>query len=73
MVIDARGLRHPEPLRLLREAVPSLCSLDGSIEVLLDDEVAFRHIRTYAAVSGCTYEVKRTDGFYRILIESTCA
>ncbi len=73
MVIDARGRRHPEPLRLLREAAPSLCSLDGTLEILVDDEEAFRHIRTYAAISGCACEVHRAEGHYRVLIESPCA
>jgi len=72
MVIDARGLKAPEPLQRLREIAPTMCSLDGQIELLIDDEAAFKQVRTYAAVSGCRHETSREEGYYRIRIEAAC-
>lgn len=72
MLIDARGLRYPEPLRRLREISPTMCSVDGYIDVLVDDEKALKQLRTYAAVSGCEYEVDRMNDYYRIRITSSC-
>ena len=72
MVIDARGLKHPGPLQKLREAAPTICSINGYIDLLVDDEHALKQIKTYAAISGCKYEVTRMDGYYNIRIEGTC-
>lgn len=72
MLINARGLKYPEPLQKLREAAPSMCSLDGYIDILIDDEAALKQVQTYAVVSGCKFEVKRLDDCYRIRIESSC-
>ena len=72
MLIDARGLKHPEPLEKLREIAPTMCSLDGYVELLIDDEKALKQVKVYAAVSGCPYEVKKLDDCYSIRIESTC-
>ena len=73
MVIDARGLRHPEPLEKLREIAPTMCSVDGYVELLIDDEKALKQVKIYAAVSGSTYEVKKLDNYYSIRIEGTCS
>ena len=73
MVIDARGLKHPEPLQKLREIAPTMCSLDGYVELLIDDEEALKHLRTYAVISGCKHEIEKRDAYYSIRIEGTCS
>ncbi|MGD1076485.1 MAG: sulfurtransferase TusA family protein [Thermodesulfovibrionales bacterium] len=72
MLIDARGLKHPETLQKLREMCPTFCSLDEYIELLVDDEYALRQIKKYAAISGCEYEIQKQDASYTIRIKSSC-
>jgi TusA-related sulfurtransferase len=72
MVIDARGLKHPEPLQKLRETCPSLCSIEGYVDLLVDDEDALTQLKRYAAISGCDYEIQKLDAYYSIRIKSTC-
>ena len=72
MVIDARGLKHPEPLQKLRETCTSLCSIEGYVDLLVDDEYALTQLKRYAAISGCDYEIQKLDTYYSIRIKSTC-
>jgi len=72
MLIDARGLKFPEPLHKLREISPTTCSIDGYVELLVDDEKALRQLKTYAAISGCEYEILNLNTHYSIRIKSTC-
>ncbi|MGD0885299.1 MAG: hypothetical protein ABSA46_10610 [Thermodesulfovibrionales bacterium] len=72
MLIDARGLKHPETLQRLREICPTLCSLDQHVDLLVDDEYALSQLKKYAAISGCEYEIQKQDACHLIRIKSSC-
>lgn len=72
MVIDARGLKHPEPLKKLKEHFSTVCSIQDYVDMLVDDEKEARQVKTYAAMSGSEYEVEKMDSHYRVRIKSPC-
>lgn len=72
MVIDARGLRHPEPIKKLKESFSTMCSIDDYVDLLVDDEDEVKQVKIYSAMSGCKYEVKKTGSYFTVRIESPC-
>ncbi len=73
MVIDARGLKHPEPLQKLKEHFSTMCSINDYVDLLVDDEKEIKLVKIYAAMSGSECEVEELDDYYRIRIKSPCA
>lgn len=72
MVIDARGLKHPEPLKKLKEHFSTMCSIDEYVDLLVDNENELKNVKIYAVMSGCEYEIEKLDGYYKIRIKSPC-
>lgn len=72
MIIDARGQRHPEPLRRLKEHFSTMCSIDDYVDLLVDDEDEVKQVKIYAAMSGCEYEVSKSDNYFTVRIKSPC-
>ena len=66
MRIDTRGLKHPEPLKRIREAVSSICTDDVDVEVLVDTCEYSRTVKGFADMSGCRTEVEE-NGEYCIV------
>lgn len=73
MLIDARGLRHPEPIKKLKESFSTMCSIDDYVDLLVDDENEVKQVKIYSAMSGCNPEVKKTSDYYTIRIKSPCS
>lgn len=73
MLIDARGLRHPEPIKKLKESFSTMCSIDDYVDLLVDDENEVKQVKIYSAMSGCKTEVKKTSDYYTIRIKSPCS
>lgn len=73
MIIDARGLKHPEPLRKLLGHFSTLCSIQDFVDLLVDDEKEVKQVKIYAAMSGSECEAEKQDGHYRVRIKSPCA
>lgn len=70
--IDARGLKHPEPLKRLKESFSTMCSIDDYVDLIIDSDAQLKPIKTYAAMSGCEFEVRRESDFIIIRIKSPC-
>lgn len=70
--IDARGLKHPEPLKRLKDFFSTMCSIDDYVDLIIDSEAELKPIKTYAAMSGCEFEVKTEDSYLVIRIKSPC-
>jgi TusA-related sulfurtransferase len=72
MEIDARGLKHPEPLRLLRDALQNQCSIEEKVTILVDSREEAKQVKTFAGFSGHGVEVEETGDHYRIRIDRMC-
>lgn len=73
MIIDARGLKHPEPLKRLKETVTTMCTIENYVDLLVDDDKEVRNVKMFAAMSGCKYEIEQFDRYWRVRIKgSTC-
>lgn len=70
--IDARGLKHPEPLKRLKDFFSTMCSIDDYVDLIIDSEAELKPIKTYAAMSGCEFEVKTEGSYLVIRIKSPC-
>lgn len=73
VIIDARGLKHPEPLRKLLGHFSTLCSIQDFVDLLVDDEKEVKQVKIYAAMSGSECEAEKQDGHYRVRLKSPCA
>lgn len=59
MRIDARGLKHPEPMKKIRDTVKSMCTEHVDVEVLIDSCEYGKMIKGFAKMSGCKTEVTK--------------
>lgn len=57
MRIDTRGLKHPEPMKKIREAVRGMCMEHVDVEVLIDSCEYGKMIKGFAKMSGCETEI----------------
>ena len=72
MVIDARGLKHPEPVLKLREALRDQCSLEEKVTVLVDTPREASYVKAFALFSSAQVEVQDRGDHYRLVIERMC-
>lgn len=73
MQIDARGLKHPRPLQMLKEAITTMCSIEEYGDILVDNEQGAKQIKKFAKMSGCKYESHQHNGYLRVRIKGgTC-
>ncbi len=72
ITIDARGLKHPEPLKRLKEYFSTMCSIDDYVDLLIDSDAELKPVSTYAAMSGCEFEVIRGSDHITVRIKSPC-
>jgi len=69
MTVDARGMKHPEPLEKLRELMRSHCSQDIDVELLLDTSQHARTAAAFAKMSKCNAVMEKADGYYILKIK----
>lgn len=63
MVIDVRGLRHPEHLREFKRHLEGLCAVYVDIDVLLDDSPEdLRKFEVYIRSCRAAYTVEKGNG-----------
>ena len=72
MRIDARGLKHPEPLVKLREALRDQCTVEEDIIMLVDSKEAARKVKTFAAMTFCPCEIINHVDHYELKIQRMC-
>jgi hypothetical protein len=71
MVIDARGLKHPEHIRKFKEPLEGLCAVYEDLEVLLDDDgEGLKRFEMYIRSCRANYTVDKSDGFVKVKIEA---
>ncbi len=69
MVIDLRGLRHPEHIREFKNHFEGICAVYEDIVVYMDDrndDIA--KFEMYIRSCYAKYEVHKEDGYLRIQI-----
>ncbi len=66
MVVDARGLPCPKPVLKTKEALDAVG--EGVVEVLVDSEASRENVKRFAERQGCTVEVRKEEGYWRLLI-----
>ncbi len=72
MEIDARGLKHPEPVLRLREALRDQCSLEEKVVVLVDSREEASYVKAFARFSSASVEAQDRGDHYRLVIERMC-
>ncbi len=63
MELDARNLEQIEIFRRLREAMSSCRINDERIDILVDEKVPIKQMKTFAAMSGYQIEREEKDGY----------
>lgn len=69
MKVDARGLKHPRPIEMLRDHMRSHCSKKIDVELLLDSTEQARTAAAYARMSKCRARMKRTREHFVLSIK----
>lgn len=72
MEIDARGMKDPAPLELLRTALRSQDSLGEEIIILVDTAALVKKVLAFASFTGCISDHEEADGFWRVRIRRMC-
>ena len=72
MRIDARGLKDPEPLLKLREALCDQRTVEDAITILVDTQEEARKVKTFAAMTFCPCEIVNRGDHYELRIERMC-
>ena len=61
MLIDARGLQHPEHLREFKKHLDGLCLVNEDVEVLIDNrDRELKMLELYVRSFNCAYTIKRS-------------
>lgn len=70
MLIDARGLRHPDHIKKFKEILQDYCTVHENIEVLLDDRNDdLKKFEMYIRSLRCVYEKDIVDDHVMVSIE----
>jgi len=69
MQIDTRGLKHPEPLKKIKDVVSSMCTNYVDVEVLVDTCEYGRTVKGFAEMTGCETEVEKKDDYCIVRIK----
>jgi TusA-related sulfurtransferase len=70
--IDARGLRHPEPLVKLKEALEDPRSVGEPVYILVDSRQEVKRIEAFAAFSHHLFETETREDHWRVRIDRMC-
>lgn len=74
--IDARGMKHPEPLEKLREHLRGNCRKEIDFDIIVDSSECTRFVNAFAKMSKCKTTTTKGDGFYTVSVRGgtcTCA
>jgi TusA-related sulfurtransferase len=71
MIIDTRGLSHPDTFRKIRDGVSKNYAPDEEIIVLIDSPEKSRIIRGYAEMSGCETILESENGCFLLKFRSS--
>lgn len=63
MEFDGRGLKHPEPLMMVREHFRGNCQKKIEFRLLVDTEEYARTVDAFVRMSKCTTAMERRDGY----------
>lgn len=69
MKVDARGMKHPEPLEKLRDVMRNHCSEDIDVELLLDSSEYAKTVAAFARMSKCQTKMEKAEGHYVLSIK----
>ncbi|NTU43269.1 MAG: hypothetical protein HGA78_09540 [Nitrospirales bacterium] len=71
MLIDARGMGHPDHIQAFRKEVEGTCSVNDDVEVLIDDkEDLGKRFEMFIRSCRISYTVEKVEGFLRIKIKA---
>lgn len=74
MTFDARGKKHPEPLKEIREYVTSNCRGPIDFKILVDSHEYAKTISAFSEMSKCQTDVEKKDNHYVISVTGdSCA
>lgn len=65
-IIDARGLGCPKPIILAEEALSKI--QEGTVVILVDNEVSVENLKRYCSRFGYYYEVNKEDNHWKMNI-----
>jgi len=70
MVIDARGLAHPEHLKEFKKHLAGLCLVNEDVEVLIDNrDMELKMFELYVRTFNCTCTIEQAGEQVRIKIK----
>jgi len=69
MKVDARGLKHPEPIELLRDHMRKHCSKEIDVELLLDSSEYVKTTAAFARMSKCRTAMEKYEDYYIVRIK----
>lgn len=69
MKVDARGMKHPEPLEKLRDLMRSHCSKDIDVDLLLDTSEYAKTAAAFARMSKCEAKMEKAGDHYVLRIK----
>jgi TusA-related sulfurtransferase len=69
MIIDARGLKHPQPLERIREYLRNNCRQPIELELLVDSSEYTRTITAFARMSKCKTEIENKGEYFTVKIK----
>ena len=72
MEIDARGLRHPEPLRKLKDALEDPRSVGEPVYILVDSREEAQRIKAFAGFSHHLFDSETREDHWRLRILRMC-
>ena len=72
MLIDARGLKDPEPLLKLREALRDQGTVENDITMLVDDKETARKVKPFASMTFSPCEITNKGDHYELTIKRMC-
>lgn len=71
MVIDVRGLNHPQHLQEIKRNLEGLCAVHNDVEVLLDkNKDNLRKLEIYIRSFRAEYTIENDNDFIRVKILS---
>ncbi len=71
MLIDARGMAHPDHIREFRERIGNVCTVNEEVDVLMDDSPELqKRFEMFIRSCRANYTVEREEGFLRVRIKA---
>ena len=68
MTVDARGMKHPEPLKKLRDLMRDNCRKEIDVKLLVDTSQCSTTVDAFAKMSKCKTSIQKADGHYIVRI-----